>query len=228
MNEEEVEGLASRLAMLAGGDGEADNAGRAVGAMTHRLGMSGGELKAIFLAGVAALRARANAADAEYDNEQMQAELASLRRQVEVIGTALRRAEREREVLRTANAALEDVLNSARSAAQVRRAFGITVVLAVLLGVAGAFLLGGPKLDVASWLHREPPVATPFGRPGFVHAASTDVHEQPDAASPVLATLPGGTRVGVRRMVWHSLMQWAEVDIEGRTGYIVSPDIDFP
>jgi hypothetical protein len=29
-------------------------------------------------------------------------------------------------------------------------------------------------------------------------------------------------------MVWHSLMQWAEVDVGGRTGYIVGPDIDIP
>jgi hypothetical protein len=228
MDEDDLEGLASRLAMLASEDGEADNAGRAVGAMAHRLGLSGGELKAIFLAGVAVLRPPADGADAEPDREHLLAELALLRREVEVMQTALRRAEHERDVVRATNIALEEMLGSVRSARQVRRAIAITVVLAMLAGGAAAFLLHGPKLELASLLRLAPPVATPFGRSGVVRVASTDIHEQPDPASPVLVTLPSGSRIGVRRMVWHSLMQWAEVDVGGRTGYIVGPDIDIP
>jgi hypothetical protein len=228
MSEDNLERLASRLAMLAGEEGEADNAGRAVGAMARRLGLSGGELKAIFLAGVAAVRPRAEAANAEPDSAALRDELALLRREIEVMKSAVRQAERERDVVRATNIALEDMLISARSAGQVRRALAITVVAAVLAGVAGAFLLGGPKLHVASLLQREPPVATPFARTGVVRVTRTDVHEQPDQASPVLATLLSGTRVGVRQMVWRSFMQWAEVDVGGRTGYVVSIDIDFP
>lgn len=228
MSEDNLERLASRLAMLAGEDGEADNAGRAVGAMAHRLGLSGGELKAIFLAGVAVLRPPAKGAGAEPDREQLVAEVALLRREVEEMKFAIRQAERERDVVRATNVALEDMLSSVRAAGQVRRALAITVVLAVLAGVAGAFLLGAPKLHVASLLRREPPVATPFGRAGVVRVTSTDVYERPDPASPVLATLLSGTRVGVRHMVWHSLMQWAEVDVGGRTGYVLGTDIDFP
>jgi hypothetical protein len=48
---EDIERLASRVAMLASEDGEADNAGRAVGQMARRLGLSGGDLKAMFLDG---------------------------------------------------------------------------------------------------------------------------------------------------------------------------------
>lgn len=228
MSEDNLERLASRLAMLAGEEGEADNAGRAVGAMARRLGLSGGELKAIFLAGVAVMRPRVDGADAEPDREQLRAEVALLRREVEVMKSAVRHAERERDVVRATNIALEDMLISTRTAGQVRRALAITVLLAVLAGVAGAFLLGAPKLHLASLLHREPPVATPFGRTGVVRVTSTDVYEQPDPASPVLATLLSGTRVGVRHMVWRSLMQWAEVDIGGRTGYVLGTDIEFP
>lgn len=50
-SEEEIERLANRLAMLVSDDGEADNAGRAVGSLARRLGLTGGQLKAIFMAG---------------------------------------------------------------------------------------------------------------------------------------------------------------------------------
>ena len=48
---EDIERLANRVAMLVSDDGEADNAGRAVGQLARRLGLSGGDLKAIVLAG---------------------------------------------------------------------------------------------------------------------------------------------------------------------------------
>jgi hypothetical protein len=48
---EDVERLAARVAMLVSDDGEADNAGRAVGQLARRLGLSGGDLKAMLLAG---------------------------------------------------------------------------------------------------------------------------------------------------------------------------------
>ena len=44
--------------MLASEDGEADNAGRAVGAMARRIGLTGGDLKRIFLAGTASVPRR--------------------------------------------------------------------------------------------------------------------------------------------------------------------------
>ena len=72
LNEDDIDGLANRLALLASGDGEADNAGRALGAMARRLGLTGGELKALFLDGaragrvnVALLTARIAALEAE-------------------------------------------------------------------------------------------------------------------------------------------------------------------
>ena len=48
---EDIERLAARVAMLVSDDGEADNAGRAVGQLARRLGLSGGDLKAMLLAG---------------------------------------------------------------------------------------------------------------------------------------------------------------------------------
>ena len=44
---EDLERLANRMALLVSDDGEADNAGRAVGQLARRLGLSGGDLKAL-------------------------------------------------------------------------------------------------------------------------------------------------------------------------------------
>ena len=52
------------------------------------------------------------------------------------------------------------------------------------------------------------------------------VFARPDRAAPVIATLPTGMPVVVRRLVWNMLMQWAEVELGSGVGYVLTTDID--
>jgi len=228
MSEDSLERLASRLAMLTGEEGEAENAGRAVGAMAHRLGLSGGELKAIFLAGVDALRQRAEQREATPDVEALQAEVSSLRHAVEMVERALLQAERERDELRSSHGALNEMLARGRSGRRAFRFLAALLMLIVAGGATAALLSAGPGLVLPSLWPRSQPTAATSGRLGVVRVGSAELHEQPDASSLMLATLPAGTRLGVKRMVWRSLMQWAEVEVDGRTGYILGTEIDLP
>jgi hypothetical protein len=38
--------------------------------------------------------------------------------------------------------------------------------------------------------------------------------------------LPPGTRIQVRQVLWRALVQWAEVEIGGAPGYVLSTEID--
>ena len=50
---------------------------------------------------------------------------------------------------------------------------------------------------------------------------------QPERAGLPLAALPRGQHVQVRRLVWKSLFQWAEVEAPGGwTGYVLTTEID--
>ena len=45
-------------------------------------------------------------------------------------------------------------------------------------------------------------------------------------AGPLVATLPRGTHVAVRRVLWNMMTQWAEVDASGQLGYISTTEIE--
>lgn len=216
VSEEEIERLANRLAMLVSDDGEADNAGRAVGALARRLGLTGGQLKAIFMAG-----AESGAAHT-VRVRRLEREVTRLREALETAETEAIAARREAESLRREATDLHAVLDARQRRRRVR--VGAVAAL-VLLAAAGAGMIAyGPKLR----LGEQPvaPTSTPVYHTATVHDVPAPLRRDPSAAAPVLATLPAGTRVAVQRLLWRDLTQWVEVTYQGHTGYVLTTEVD--
>ena len=225
VNGDDIERLANLLALLASDDGEADNAGRAVGATARRLGLSGGQLKAIFKAGVKAV-----VGDSPRLAEQT-ARINALTDEVEGLRDTLRKAEvaaralqRDRDALRGEVEELHGQLDQRRSARQARFAIGLVAAL----GVVGAVWVAayGPKLHLVAQERADNLAGSPFYRTAIIRDRATVMHRDPDSASPDLATLTIGTHLMVHKTLWHNLQQWVEVELNGQVGYVLSTDVD--
>ncbi len=215
-SEEEIERLANRLAMLVSDGGEADNAGRAVGALARRLGLTGGQLKAIFMAG-----AESGAAHT-VRVRRLEREVVRLREALEAAEAEGLAVRREAESLRREATDLHAALDAQRR--QRRTRVGAVAAL-VLLAAGGAGLIAyGPKLQLGD--QPVSPTATPVYRTATVHDTPASLRRAPDPSAPVLATLPAGTQVPVRRLLWHDLSQWVEVTWHGQTGYVLTTEVD--
>ncbi len=228
VSDEDLERLASRLAMLVSEPGEADNAGRAVAALARRLGLTGGQLKAMFLAGAApSLRSHQSPRrneDLAQEVDRLERELSALRHSMKLTEVQARNAQRERDALRLENGVLLDSLDQSRSAGQVRRYIGAAAVGAVLIGLAAVFL--GPSLQPAVSGREGRPAGSPFLRSAVVRPSGASLRRSPDTAAEVVTQLPGGTRVQVRQVVFHALIQWSEIEVGGVAGFVQSTEID--
>lgn len=228
ISDEDLERLASRMAMLVSEGGEADNAGRAVAALARRLGLTGGQIKAYFLAGATdeqRLLSPRTPADAATRIDRLERELSALRHGLKLTEVQARNAQRERDALRVENNTLIDSLDRARSAAQVRKFVGGAAIAAAVLG--GVVLWAGPALrPMTADGVADRPVGSPFLRPGVVRGNGAAVLQAPMKGASVITQLPPGTRIQVRQVLWRSLLQWAEVEIGGVPGYVVSTEID--
>ena len=223
VSDEEIARLANRLAMLVSDDGEADNAGRAVGALARRLGLSGGQLKAIFMAG-------AELAGAQTVRLASQAnKIRVLEGHAELLREALAGAEavgrqhaRERDALREEVASLRAALGARRQ----RRRVGWMAVLAMLVVAGGLGGVGYSLPWLYGALHTAPSGGAPVYHTAQVRDRASVLRQQPDPAAPEVSTLPVGARLTVRRVLWHNLMQWVEVDFDGKSGFVLSTDVD--
>jgi hypothetical protein len=214
--EADLERLAARLAMLASDDGEADNAGRAVGAMARRIGLTGGDLKRIFLAGAASVPGGA-------EHGRLEGEVSSLRQSLAVMDADAQRAAWERDVLRAENERLHASLAGLRATVRSWGLVGIGVALLLL------------AVGVAAWIGQSHPVAAPrvaqdaagLRRAAIVRPGGALLFHEPDRAGAPLVSLRGGQLVQVRRLVWKDLFQWAEVEAPGGlVGYVLTTEID--
>ena len=196
MTEEEAERLASRVALLASDSGEAEAAGRAVGQLATRLGLTGGDLKAIVMRGVA--DAPANPALEE----------------------AYKAMRRERDKLLVEGVGLRQALTKARATAQMGRLLGVLGVVAVIAGGAYAWLGSAPTPNTPAMV-----ASLSGGVVGVVSAGSALVYARADRSAELLADLHQGDRVVVRRMVWNQLVQWAEIQVGGQVGYVPAADL---
>jgi hypothetical protein len=197
MTEDEAERLASRVALLASDSGEAEAAGRAVGQLAVRIGLTGGDLRAIVMRGAAEGRG----------NQALEDAYKALRR------------ERDKLLLEGAN--LRQALSKARASAQMGRLLGI---LGVVLAVAGgAYVWLGPAAEPSSPAVTQ---ALTGGVIGRVHVDSALVYARADRSAELLSSLHQGDRVLVRRMVWNQLVQWAEIEVGGQIGYVPAADLD--
>ncbi len=222
---EDIERLASRVAMLASDDGEADNAGRAVGQLARRLGLSGGDLKAIVLAG-AGKGFRPGSAPGLLKLEH---EVDGLRRALREAQEAARMAQQDRDALVAENGAMRVAMYRQRAGAPLWR-------LVLGLGLLGALAVGAGVVLLTPEYAPVPPVVTvpsargdgsiPVVRVALVRGGGAVLYRDPDRTSPVVARLAAGSRLLVQRMEWRSLMQWAQVEVDGRPGYVVATEVE--
>jgi hypothetical protein len=237
VNPEDVERLGSRLAMVVSEDGEAENAGRALGQLARRLGLTGGQLKAMFVAGAAAGGSDRQPRARTEEVERLEREIATLRHSLLLFEENATSAARERDALLGELGTLRSTLFRIHANARVRVALGIAVLLAVALAGAVSYLMvpAGPAAvlavlppadqDTRSGFPAAVP-ATPPRQVALVHTARAVVFKRPDPGAPVVAVLPAGKALVVRRLLWNMMIQWAEVEIGGGIGYIEVTDID--
>jgi hypothetical protein len=238
VSEEDIERLASRLAMLVSEDGESEAAGRAVAHLARRLGMTGGELKEMFLAGaVGRPRARAPQPAPAAELERMEREIAALRRGAREAESELRHAERERDALASEAERLRGALFRLQTISHVRRNIGGIVLVAVLIAGAVGYMIPifsrAPTAPVPAPQAMQAPATKLPGderpdvrRIATVRGARTPVYSEPDQSSRVIASLTPGSSVVVHRLFWNMLLQWAEVEVGSGVGFVVTTDID--
>jgi hypothetical protein len=247
-SEADLERLAARVAMLASDEGEADNAGRAVSLLARRIGLTGGDLKRIFLAGAATATGPGRSAAELVDG--LEHEVATLRQSVRLLDADARRAAAERDSLHAEIGALQARLYRART---VARGWGVAGGLAVaaLMFTTVLLLFGGShavrRSDPAVASAGPPPVvsaapppgvfagappgasvgAPPGSRGAVIRQTGAVLFREPDRAVGPLAIVPGGTRVHVRRLVWKALIQWVEIEVPGGgSGYVLTTEVD--
>lgn len=223
VSDEEIARLANRLAMLVSDDGEADNAGRAVGALARRLGLSGGQLKAIFMAGAESAGAQTVRLASQANKIRvLESHAKSLREALAGAEAVGRQHARERDALREEVASLRAALGARRQ----RRRVGWMAVLAMLVVAGGLGAVGYSLPWLYGALHTAPSGGAPVYHTAQVRDRASVLRQQPDPAAPEVATLPVGARLTVRRVLWHNLMQWVEVDFDGKSGFVLSTDVD--
>ncbi len=201
--------------MLASPDGEADNAGRAVGQLAKRLGLSGGDLKEMFLAGAG--QPAGKAAD--------RADIAVLKREIAELESALRSAVIERDAARGELTTMR--LGTYRQKAEKRGQLALLLALvpiAVLAVIAVAMY--GPDLSITRSVPdvRAGAAATPGS--AVVRSRATLLYRDPDRMSPVVSALNAGTGLVVKRLVWNLMSQWAEVETGTQKGYVAVTDVE--
>jgi len=246
VSEEDIERLASRLAMMVSEEGEAANAGRAVAQLARRLGLTGGELKEMFLHGAGNGAFRPPPPSARDDIERLEREISTLRKGLRLVEASHRDLAYERDALLAELEGLRNQAESARSSSQLRT----VVVGVVLLALAGAGSVGvlmsigeTPPRPMATTppptAHMVPgpapalapnPAAPDYGpvtrRVAVVRTGRAVAYRQPDRSTPAVATLQSGMPVVVRRVFYNQQTQWAEVEVGSMLGYVLTSDID--
>jgi hypothetical protein len=249
LNGDDIERLASRLAMMASEEGEAANAGRAVAQLARRLGLSGGALKEMFLQGAIPTLARPPPPPPpSAEIERLERELSILRKSVRLLEVNYRDLESERDGLARALDALRSQTASARSRSRIGIVrFGV-LVLATAGGGAVGWLVSSGEFDrsrpalpaVATQGSFVVPgadqtavnatLSTELGpvqrRVGIIRPARTVVRRQPDEGAAAVATLLQGAPVVVRRIFGPARGRWAEVEVGSTIGYVAAADLD--
>jgi hypothetical protein len=230
VSEEDIERLASRLALLVSEEGEAENAARAVHHLARKVGMTGGQLKEMFLAGASGRPAPVRQLARPGEIDRLEREIATLRRSLQQQQSDLHNAERERDAMQYEVEHLRGALFKVQTTTHAQRIIGAVVVVAVIVAGAIGYIVpvSRPAAPPAAALPHdaaagEQPAANRFGT---VRNARTFVYRDPDRSSPVIASLTEGSSVVVHRVLWNMLSQWAEVEVGSGIGYVLTTDID--
>jgi hypothetical protein len=233
VSEEDIERLASRLAMLVSDEGEAENAARAVNHLARKVGMTGGQLKEMFLIGASGRPASSASRPRPGEVDRLERELATLRRSLQKQQTDLNNAERERDTLHVELEQLRGALFKVHATSHAQRIIGAIVLVAVIVAAGVGYVVPN-RAPAPARIVQAPPAEDPTAgdqkpaptRFATVRNARTYVHRDPDPGSPVIASLTPGSSVVVHRLLWNMLMQWAEVEVASGIGYVLTTDID--
>jgi len=218
-DDDELIRLASRIAMLASDPGEAANAGRAAGVMARRLGLSGGDLKEIFVAGLRATgpgRRAGPSRDLLRENE-------ALREHLEVAEIAAHQAMRERDRLRADLELMKGAIQSRRRNDVLAMVVGVVLVGAATFG--GAWFLASPSPAPTAAAQAAAQGLASGERVAIIRDVGAVVRVHPEPQAEVMAQLAPGSRITVHRLIWGALLQWAEIDFGDRTGYVDVTDV---
>lgn len=206
---DDIERLASCLGLLLADGGEGENAARVVRTIARRIGLTGGQLKQMFIAGAA------TPIEAAATRENF-----ALRQQLSATEIARVAARREVAFLDQENASLRQAVSTA--AVTTRKWRGVSLVAATLFVGLGA----ATTLRTYTAARPMAPATSLSGRTAIVRHDGTMLFETPDSASAAKTPLPAGARLVVRRLLWKTLQQWAEVEVDGRTGYVITTGVD--
>lgn len=224
VSQEDIERLAARVAMLVSEDGEAANAGRAVGQLARRLGLSGGDLKQLFLNGTLGPARKPRPAEPGAAEE-----IATLKRNLRRLETIIENLQEERDQLVNEGGQIRVAMYQARARRRqhlVIAGAGIAVLLVVGTVVGFADFGGGRRVPVATDAASPAPWRPAPGTSATVRSARGTLYSQADPTSSPVIYLPAGTKVQVRRVLWNMMTQWAEVETLGKSGYVPMTEID--
>ena len=216
---EDLERLANRMALLVSDDGEADNAGRAVGQLARRLGLSGGDLKAMVLAGAGTgFRPGSSPGMA-----QLERELDGLRRELREAREAERMAREDRDALVAENGTMRLAMYRRRAGARARNLVLGLGAIGVVAVAAGVVLLSPDPAPVPV---PRGEAGVPATRVAMVRGAGAVLYREPDRSSQIIGRLGAGTRLLVQRTEWRSMMQWVQVEVDGRVGFVATTEVE--
>ena len=248
VNGDDIERLASRLAMMVSEEGEAANAGRAVAQLARRLGLTGGALKEMFLYGAMPGVARPAPPPSTAELDKLEREVSVLRKSMRVLEANNRDLEHQREVMIRQIEGMRSRVATADSRSQI----GFILFGVVLLAAAGAgavswlmalretdrpvpitavapssssIVIAGPDrsaINTAETLDYGPVLR----RVGVIRPGRAVARREPKEAAAALATLQEGAPVVVRRVFSIGRVQWAEVEIGSSFGFMVASEID--
>ncbi len=221
---DDIERLANRMAMLVSDDGEADNAGRAVGQLARRLGLSGGDLKQMVLAGAG----KGFQPGSHPGMARLEQEVGALRRALSQAEEAARTARQDREALVAENGAMRVAMYRQRAARRLQR-------LLLGLGLIGVGVVGVAMLFFGPSLFDPPPrpeLAVGVGRPaaeasriGVVREPGAALYGVPNRSTAPLDWRPAGTRLMVTPLPTR-VDPMARVELDGRVYYVSVTEID--
>ena len=248
INGEDIERLASRLAMMASEEGEAANAGRAMAQLARRLGLSGGALKEMFLHGAMPQAGRPVTPSVSAEVERLEREIAVMRRSVRLLEANYRDLEGERDVLAAQLDTMRQLVANRRGRSRIGLLLvGVLTVAALGGGLVGWLVSSGEigrgggfvptSLTQGSFVVPgsdqtavNPTATTALGpvlrRVGVIRSARSVVRRQPEDAAPAVATLLQGSPVVVRRIFGPDGRRWAEIEVGSTIGYMLAADID--
>ncbi len=227
VSQEDIERLAARVAMLVSEDGEAANAGRAVGQLARRLGLSGGDLKQLFLNGTLGPSRKPRPAEPA----GAQQEIATLKRSLRRLENVIQNLQEERDQLVVEAGQIRLSMYRSRARRRQNVTIGIIGLLVLLLvgtivGFADFNLTPRPQAQAPAGGTPNAPWKPAPGTTASVRSARGTLYTEADTTSAPLTYLPAGTKVQVRRLLWNMMTQWAEVEALGKIGYVPMTEID--